>query len=242
MRTQVSVTRGTRFYAGSPTVKDSVGEWKQAAAEGITVIVSTGDSGSTGCDSDQTDGGAGFGLAVNGVASTPYNVAVGGTDFNDATNPTTFFNASNPSATTQASVKGYIPETTYNDTCTNSTIETLLGLGGDIEADCNQILANGGQLPLLPRPRAAAAELAPARLRTVKPPARAQAVTPNLHFRRRSPSTTESAICRISQSSPATAQFRISTPTAKRTLTQTLMATLTVPRAVLRPRSRTFRV
>jgi subtilase family serine protease len=143
---------GNAFYAGSPTVKDSVGEWKQAAAEGITVIVSTGDSGSTGCDSDQTDGGAGFGLAVNGVASTPYNVAVGGTDFNDATNPTTFFNASNPSATTQASVKGYIPETTYNDTCTNSTIETLLGLGGDIEADCNQILANGGQLLSLTAP------------------------------------------------------------------------------------------
>src|SRR3984885_14110660 len=47
---------------------------------------------------------------------------------------------------------------------------------------------------LLRRPRAAAAELAPARLRTVKPPARAQAVTPNLHFRRRSPSTTEIAI------------------------------------------------
>src|SRR5580658_1334162 len=135
-------TAGNAFYGGSPTVKDSVGEWAQAAAEGITVIVSTGDSGSTGCDSDQETTGAEFGLAVNGVASTPYNVAVGGTDFNDATNPTTYWNSSNPSATTEASVKGYIPEVTYNDTCTNSIIETIIGLGGDIETDCNQLLTN----------------------------------------------------------------------------------------------------
>src|SRR5271156_5187704 len=125
-------TAGNAFYGGSATAKDSVGEWKQAAAEGITVIVSTGDSGSTGCDSDEDDNGAEFGLAVNGVASTPYNVAVGGTDFNDATNPTVYWNTTNPSATTQASVKGYIPEITYNDTCTNATIETLIGLGGNI--------------------------------------------------------------------------------------------------------------
>ena len=144
-------TAGNAFYGGSATLKDSVGEWKQAAAEGITVVVSTGDSGSTNCDSDQDDNGAEFGLAVSGVASTPFNVAVGGTDFDDATNPTTFFNATNPSATTQASVKGYIPEVTYNDTCTNSTIETLIGLGGNIEEDCNQILA-GGQFPSLTAP------------------------------------------------------------------------------------------
>jgi subtilase family serine protease len=143
-------TAGNAFYGGSPTVKDSVGEWKQAAAEGITVIVSTGDNGSTGCDSNG-ETGAEFGLAVNGVASTPYNVAVGGTDFNDATNPTTYWNSTNPSATTQASVKGYIPEVTYNDTCTNSIIETIIGLGGDIETDCNTVLTNS-QLSFLVGP------------------------------------------------------------------------------------------
>jgi subtilase family serine protease len=131
-------TAGNAFYGGTPTLKDSVGEWKQAAAEGITVVVSTGDTGSAGCDSD-TEPIAQYGIAVNGVASTPYNVAVGGTDFNDATNPTTYWNSSNPSATTQASVKGYIPEVTYNDTCTNTIIEALLDLGGDIETDCNEL-------------------------------------------------------------------------------------------------------
>jgi hypothetical protein len=54
--------------------------WEQAAAQGITVMVSAGDSGSAGCD----DGGQDYavdGLGINGFASTPYNVAVGGTDF-----------------------------------------------------------------------------------------------------------------------------------------------------------------
>src|SRR6202046_2036068 len=143
---------GNAFYAGSPTVKDSTGEWKQAVAEGITVVVSTGDDGSTGCDAT-SEPISEFGLAVNGVASTPYNVAVGGTDFNDALNPTTYWNSSNPSTTTEASVKGYIPETTYNDTCTNSIIEGILDLGGaNIETDCNELEAGVDDLPFLLSP------------------------------------------------------------------------------------------
>ncbi len=45
--------------------------WEQAAAQGQTVIVSTGDSGSS-------DGE--FGLGVNGFASTPWDVGAGGSD------------------------------------------------------------------------------------------------------------------------------------------------------------------
>ncbi len=55
--------------------------WEQAAAQGITVLVSTGDNGSAGCDNDDTQYYAVGGQAVSGFASTPYNVAVGGTDF-----------------------------------------------------------------------------------------------------------------------------------------------------------------
>ena len=55
--------------------------WEQAAAQGQTVLVSTGDSGSAGCDNPNSETYASYGLAVNGLASTPYNVAVGGTDF-----------------------------------------------------------------------------------------------------------------------------------------------------------------
>jgi hypothetical protein len=54
--------------------------WEQAAAQGITVIVSSGDSASAGCDSENQEYAV-KGTAVNGFASTPWNVAVGGTDF-----------------------------------------------------------------------------------------------------------------------------------------------------------------
>jgi hypothetical protein len=55
--------------------------WQQAAAQGQTVFVSTGDGGSAGCDNFDAQQIAYGGLQVNGMASTPYNVAVGGTDF-----------------------------------------------------------------------------------------------------------------------------------------------------------------
>jgi subtilase family serine protease len=58
--------------------------WQQAAAQGITVTVSSGDNGSANWDDQDTSHIAQYGMAVNGFASTPYNIAVGGTDFNDA--------------------------------------------------------------------------------------------------------------------------------------------------------------
>src|SRR5205814_302699 len=56
--------------------------WAQAAAQGITVFVSSGDGGAAGCD-PHTVPTASEGYAVNTIASTPYNVAVGGTEFNE---------------------------------------------------------------------------------------------------------------------------------------------------------------
>lgn len=125
-------TSGNQFYNT---------EWQQAAAEGITVLVSTGDNGSAGCDSSSSNVSgaqpADFGLAVSGIASTPFNIAVGGTDFNDFALSTanTFWNSSNASGT-QASAKGYIPEIAYNDTCTNSIIFGVFSFSTG-EAACN---------------------------------------------------------------------------------------------------------
>ena len=87
--------------------------WQQAAAQGITVVISAGDSGSAGCDSSQVGNSATFGIAVSGIASTPYNVAMGGTDFNQFGNFSTYWNPGNDAS--QASAKGYIPETPWND-------------------------------------------------------------------------------------------------------------------------------
>ena len=110
--------------------------WEQAAAQGITVIVSTGDSGSAGCDDQNSQTSAVNGANVNGIASTPFNVAAGGTDFDfTATGyPSAFWSTTN-TTTTEVSALKYIPETTWNDSCARS------GLTG-----CNSLSATS---PLL---------------------------------------------------------------------------------------------
>src|SRR5215813_3226977 len=55
--------------------------WEQAAAQGQTSFVSSGDGGSDGCDNFNIRQPASRGLTVSGFASTPWNIAVGGTDF-----------------------------------------------------------------------------------------------------------------------------------------------------------------
>ena len=112
--------------------------WQQAAAEGITVMLSSGDNAAAGCDDFNANppSPSRFGLQVSGFASTPYNVAVGGTDFNDLTNAATYWNTTN-AANTQASAKSYIPETTWNDTCTNPVFGVLLGFSTNAETNCN---------------------------------------------------------------------------------------------------------
>jgi hypothetical protein len=95
--------------------------WEQAAAQGITVVMAAGDSGSAGCDSVHFgETAAQYGLAVSGLASTPFNVAVGGTDFDLSTiNALTYWSLTN-NYPSMASAKSYIPETTWNDSCAAS--------------------------------------------------------------------------------------------------------------------------
>ncbi len=98
--------------------------YEQAAAQGITVLVSTGDNGSAGCDSSNAQYAA-FGQAVSGFASTPYNVAVGGTDFyyssyagtNAAINAQlqNYWSFTTNNAAPTVSILGVIPEQPWND-------------------------------------------------------------------------------------------------------------------------------
>ena len=99
--------------------------WQQAAAQGITVAVSTGDNGSAACDNPGTEDVATLGFGVSGFASTPYNIAVGGTDFYTLS---TNFNryVSSAAATTSTygadfgSALSYIPENPWNDSISNN--------------------------------------------------------------------------------------------------------------------------
>jgi hypothetical protein len=93
--------------------------WEQGAAQGITILVAAGDSGSAGCDDPTIEDAAQYGLAAAGNGATPFNVAVGGTDFNDVSNPSQYWSSTNNS-TTQSSAKSYIPEITWNDSCAQS--------------------------------------------------------------------------------------------------------------------------
>jgi len=139
--------------------------WQTAYAEGIAVFVASGDAGAATCDGGGSSNygnpySAQSGLSVNGLASTPYNTAVGGTDFNWCSLASTtectaapYWNTTNNS-TTGASAKGYVPEVPWNDTCANPLAVAFLEswatssyankVGGvtDPERGCNFVLNN----------------------------------------------------------------------------------------------------
>ncbi len=83
--------------------------WAQAAAQGISVVAAAGDSGPAGCDPGIA--GAGSGRAVSGLASTPYNLAVGGTQFDEGSGHY-WKDQPDPDG---ASALGYIPEAAWNE-------------------------------------------------------------------------------------------------------------------------------
>jgi hypothetical protein len=89
---------------------------QQAAAQGITYLVSSGDSGSAGCDDPNTEATATHGLSVNVLSSTPYNVAVGGTQFNENGHDSTYWNSTNAQGTLESAIS-YIPEDVWNESC-----------------------------------------------------------------------------------------------------------------------------
>ncbi|SEO35628.1 Repeat domain-containing protein [Luteibacter sp. UNC138MFCol5.1] len=119
--------------------------WSSAAAEGVTVFVASGDAGSTACDQ-----GALFwstsGAAVNGLASSPSAVAVGGTDFDDLGQQSRYWTSSN--LPYYQSAIGYIPEMTWNNTCASSHLYTLLGYEDGVTA-CNDEYGPGASYTLV---------------------------------------------------------------------------------------------
>ena len=99
--------------------------WAQAAAQGITSFVSAGDSGAAACDSSSAV--VGTRVNVNGLASTPNNIAVGGTQFNEGAG--NFWSAANNPAD-QSSALSYIPEIAWNESGSVAGGSGLFSTGG----------------------------------------------------------------------------------------------------------------
>jgi hypothetical protein len=113
--------------------------WEEAAAQGQTAFVSSGDSSAAGCDSSSNAYATG-GYAVNGLGSSAYNVAVGGSMFVDF-GPAQYWGAS--TSIPYATALSYIPEapwnqgrltTTYLNSASTATVtgSGIAGGGGGI--------------------------------------------------------------------------------------------------------------
>jgi Pro-kumamolisin, activation domain/Divergent InlB B-repeat domain len=99
--------------------------YQTGAVEGWSIFVSAGDQAAGGCNTGGqtiTDG-----VGVNGLASTAYNVAVGGTDFGDtfAGQTSKYWSSTNTAAF--GSALSYIPEIPWNTTCGSQLFATFEG-------------------------------------------------------------------------------------------------------------------
>ena len=81
--------------------------------------------------------GAQFGLSVSGIASSPYDTAVGGTDFNWGSTASPYWNTrTTPHG---ATAKGYVPEVPWNDTCTDPIESQFINQALQYEFSASQI-------------------------------------------------------------------------------------------------------
>ncbi len=137
---------GCEAFQGTTGNQFINGLWEQAAAQGISVTVSSGDSGSAGCDNENTETQANDGLQVNGLASTPFNIAVGGTDYDVlATNFLTYALPTSSNRTNYSSALGYIPEEPWNNsTDANGQLSANTPYKDPTTGDTNIVAAGGG--------------------------------------------------------------------------------------------------
>jgi hypothetical protein len=92
---------------------------EQAAAQGVTYLVASGDSGPEGCDDPDVETVATGPLSVSVLAATPFNLAVGGTVLNENGQESKYWNSTN-NTENLGSALSYIPEDVWNESCLSS--------------------------------------------------------------------------------------------------------------------------
>jgi subtilase family serine protease len=122
--------------------------WQQAAVEGITVVVASGDTGGDGCQ--YVGSYASDGITVVNEASTPYNIAAGGTDFSDVFSGTTSTYWSAVNGPNFLSALSYIPEMAWNESCASPLVLAHFGQGFDSSGGPNGFCTWAAQQPVDP--------------------------------------------------------------------------------------------
>ncbi len=117
---------------------ESVAE--QAAAQGITYLVASGDAGPDSCDNQTMIPATDSPASVNVLASTPFTIAVGGTEFDDTANPSQYWKSTNGAGVESAI--SYIPENVWNESCTSNCGQLSIGLWS----------SGGGRSAIFPKP------------------------------------------------------------------------------------------
>ncbi|MGO9939162.1 MAG: protease pro-enzyme activation domain-containing protein [Terracidiphilus sp.] len=99
--------------------------YQSAAAEGVSVFVSSGDEDAASSDNGNVST---HGITVSGFTSTPYNISVGGTDFGVAfLGETSSYFSSTNGANFQTALS-YVSEVPWNDSCAGILVATYIGL------------------------------------------------------------------------------------------------------------------
>ncbi|HEX4773586.1 MAG TPA: protease pro-enzyme activation domain-containing protein [Bryobacteraceae bacterium] len=140
----ISVSYGScEAYMGTAELAFYNSLWQQAAAQGISVMVSSGDSGAAGCSGGSASSGSG--AAINGLCSSPYSTCVGGTEFVEGSNPGQYWLPGNNAV--YGSATGYIPEAVWNESGFNGGSGLWAGGGGASIAYTKPLWQTGPGVP-----------------------------------------------------------------------------------------------
>jgi hypothetical protein len=141
---------GCEVELGASTNAAFYSAYQTGVMEGISIYVAAGDRSGAMCDSS---GVATHGINVNGYASTPYNVAVGGTDFAETYEAkfggppvSTYWSSTN--ASNYGSALSYIPEIPWNSTCGSQLSASYNGYSTTYGSSgfCNSGISNSSAL------------------------------------------------------------------------------------------------
>ena len=119
--------------------------YQQAAAEGVSVFVSSGDEDAMSADNGNV---AKHGIGISGFTSTPYNVSVGGLDFGYTAldvDPSIYWSATN--SPTFSSALSYIQEIPWNGSCASTLLSAYYG-GTTPAVFCNSSAVTTSTNPL----------------------------------------------------------------------------------------------